>query len=130
MRIVSGSRISPTTMTSGAWRSDARSAVGKSGASDADLDLLHHAGVVRVLVLDRILDRDDVARVAAVDLVDQRGQRRRLARPGRAADQHEAARQPREQLHARGQAERGEPRHPRRQRADRGARRGRARDAG
>ena len=33
MRIVSGSRISPTTMTSGAWRMAARSAVGKSGAS-------------------------------------------------------------------------------------------------
>jgi hypothetical protein len=39
MRIVSGSRISPTTMTSGAWRTAARSAVGKS-ARPSDLHLL------------------------------------------------------------------------------------------
>ena len=40
-----------------------------------------------VLVPDRIFDRDDVARVAQVDLVDHRRQRRRLAGAGRAADE-------------------------------------------
>ena len=60
---------------------------------DADLDLLDHAAVMDVLVLDRIFDGDDVARVAAVDLVDERGERRGLARSGRAADDRQAARE-------------------------------------
>ena len=85
----------------------------KIGRVDADLDLLDDAAAVRVLVLDRILDRDDVARVAAVDLLDQRRQRRRLPGAGRSADQHQPARQLREQLDLRRQLEGGEPRHPR-----------------
>ena len=70
------------------------------GRVDADLHLLDQALTVHVLVLDRILDGDDVPRLAAVDLLDQRRQRRRLARAGRAADEHEAARQARELLDA------------------------------
>ena len=42
--------------------------------------------------LDRVFDGDDVLVPLAVDLVDHRGQRRRLARAGRAGDEHEAAR--------------------------------------
>ena len=41
--------------------------------------------------LDRILDRDDVARARAVDVVDHRRQRRRLARAGDAGDEDEPA---------------------------------------
>ena len=100
IRIVSGSRISPITITSGAWRSAARSAVGKSGASMPISTCSMMLRVMRVLVLDRILDGDDVAGVAAVDLVDDRRQRGRLAGAGRAADEHQAARQLRELLDA------------------------------
>ena len=75
---------------------------------DADFDLLDQALAVRVLVLDRILDRDDVPRVALVDLVHQRRQRRRLAGAGRPADEHEPARQPRDGLDGRRQVERRE----------------------
>src|SRR5262249_59594088 len=92
---------------------------GEVGRVQADLDLLDDAGVVRVLVLDRILDRDDVTRVAAVDLLDDRRQRRRLAGPGRPAEEDEAARQARQQLDARRKAERREAGHARGQRAGR-----------
>ena len=61
---------------------------------DADFDLLDHALLMRVLVLDRIFDRDDVLRVAPVDLVDQRRHRRRLSRAGGAADEDQAVMQP------------------------------------
>jgi hypothetical protein len=40
--------------------------------------------------LDRILDGQDVALEALVDVVDHRRQRRRLARSGRSGDQHQA----------------------------------------
>ena len=98
-------------MMSGAWRRAARSAVGKSGASIADLHLLDEAFAMLMLVLDRILDGDDVPRVAAVDLVHQRRQRRRLAGSGRPADEHQTARQARERLDVRRQAQRRQPRH-------------------
>jgi hypothetical protein len=45
-----------------------------------------------VQVLDRVLDRDHVLVALAVDLVEHRGERRRLARAGRARDEHQAAR--------------------------------------
>ena len=48
--------------------------------------------LVAVEELDRVLDGDDVLLARLVDLVDHRGQRRRLARAGRAGDEHEAAR--------------------------------------
>src|SRR5690349_24650490 len=41
--------------------------------------------------LDRIFDRDDMTFALAVDLVDHRGERRRLARAGRPGDEHETA---------------------------------------
>ena len=55
--------------------------------------------------LDRVLDRDDVVGARPVDLVDQRGQRRRLTGAGGAGEQDEAARLGRELVHARRQAE-------------------------
>ena len=72
-----------------------------------------------VLELDRILDRDDVARVTQVDLVHERRQRRRLARAGGAADEHEAAGEPRQRLDVRRQEQRREARRHARQAADR-----------
>ena len=86
---------------------------------DADLHVLDDAAAVLMLVFDRILDGDDVARLAQVDLVDQRRQRRRLAGAGRAAEQDQPARDPRQRLDARREAERGQPRNHRRQPADR-----------
>ena len=41
--------------------------------------------------LDRVLDRDDVLRVARVDVVDHRGERRRLTRAGRAGQKDQPA---------------------------------------
>jgi len=46
---------------------------------------------VGVEELDRVLDRDDVEGLLAVDLVDHRRERRRLPRTGRARDEDEAA---------------------------------------
>jgi hypothetical protein len=63
---------------------------------DADLALVHDAALVAVHELDRVLDREDVVGAVAVDLVDHRGERRRLTRPGRAGDEDEAARLHRE----------------------------------
>ena len=60
----------------------------------ADLALVDDAALVPVDELDRVLDREDVLRPVAVDLVDDRGEGRRLAGAGRAGDEHEAARVP------------------------------------
>ena len=57
----------------------------------ADLALVHDRPLVGVQDLDRVLDRHDVTRLVLVDVVDHRGERRRLARAGRAGDEHEAA---------------------------------------
>jgi len=56
------------------------------------LALVDQAALVRVDVLDRILDGEDVIVALQVDLVDHRGERRRLAAAGRTGDEHEAAR--------------------------------------
>ena len=90
------------------------------GRVDADLDLLDQAAAVRVLVFDRVLDGDDVALVALVDRGDQRRQRRGLARAGGPADQHEAARQRREQADVVREMQVRDLRNPQRQRADGG----------
>ena len=66
--------------------------VGEPGRVLPDLALVDDAALVMVQELDRILDRDDVVGARAVDLVDDRRERRRLARAGRAGDEHEAAR--------------------------------------
>ena len=65
---------------------------------DADLDLLDHRSVVGMFVLNRIFDRHDVPWRATVDVVDQRRKRSRLARAGRAANEHQPPRKLREQL--------------------------------
>ena len=75
-----------------------------------------------MLVLDRVLDGDDVARLASIQFIHQRCQRRRLARPGPTADEHQAARELNQVLHLWRQRERRQPRHIARQRADRGRR--------
>ena len=72
-----------------------------------------------MLELDRILDRDDVPRVAQVHLVHQRRQRRRLSGSGGPADEHQPAGQPRQRLDRRRQMQRRETRHRRRQTANR-----------
>ena len=58
---------------------------------EPDLALVDDAAAVVVEELDRILDRDDVLPPRAVDVVDDRRERGRLARAGRAGDEHEAA---------------------------------------
>ena len=71
----------------------------------ADLALRDDAALVPVHELDRVLDGEDVVRLRAVDLVDHRGERRRLARARRAGDEHEAARLHRELAERRRQPE-------------------------
>ena len=70
------------------------SAVGKSGASTPTSTCSTRPGWLRVLVLDRILDGHDVLRFVPVDGIDQRRERRGLARTGRAANQDEAGAEP------------------------------------
>ena len=69
------------------------------------LTLIHHAPLVRMQILDGILDRDDVAVSVDVDLVDDRGQRGRLSASRRTREQHQAARLVREPLDHIGYAE-------------------------
>jgi hypothetical protein len=57
--MVSRSRISPMRTTSGSWRRAYLSASLNAGVG-ADLALVDDAVLVRVQVLDRVLDRDDV----------------------------------------------------------------------
>ena len=90
--IVSRSRISPTRITSGSSRRAYLSAEAKRRRVGADLALVDDAVLVAVDELDRIFHRDDVAGPLLVDLVDHRGERRRLAGAGRAGHQHQAAR--------------------------------------
>ncbi len=91
---------------------------GKIGRIHTDFHLLDHTALVVMLVFNWILDRDDVSRLASVDVVDQRGERRRLPRASRTADEHEAARKMREQLHRRRKPERAETRHALRQQSN------------
>ena len=90
--IVSRSRISPTRITSGSWRSAARRASPK---------LIASTPISRWLTMQRLCRctnsiGSSIVRMwsvpVAVDLVDHRRERRRLARPGRAGDEDEAAR--------------------------------------
>ena len=57
--------------------------------------------LVGVPVLDRVFDRQDVFPGIAVDVIDHRRQRARLAGPRRPGDQHQPARHLREPGHAR-----------------------------
>src|SRR4029079_1613283 len=54
----------------------------------AQLALVDDALLVLVQELDRVLDREDVFVPGVVDQVEHRGERRRLARAGRARDEH------------------------------------------
>ena len=58
---------------------------------EPDLALVDDAAAVGMEDLDRILDRHDVLAARAVDLVEHRRERRRLAGAGRAGDEDEAA---------------------------------------
>ena len=89
--IVSKSRISPTRMTSGSWRSALRSACANERGVDRHLALVHDRPAVAVEELDGILDRHHVRAARAVDVVDHRRQRRALAAAGGAGHEHEAA---------------------------------------
>ena len=61
------------------------------GGVETDLALVDDARVVAVQNLDRVFDRDDVLLSRPVDVIDDRGERRRLSRAGRAGDEHEPA---------------------------------------
>ena len=89
--IVSASRISPIRITSGAWRSVFFSAWCQECVSTPTSRCVTSDFLRRVHVLDRVLDRDDVAGRGAVAVVDHRRQRGRLARAGAADDQHQPA---------------------------------------
>ena len=69
------------------------------------LALRDHAVLVRVVILDGVLDRDDMAVLVLVDPVDPRGERGGLARAGRAGDEDQAAWSAQQVLDHRGQAE-------------------------
>ena len=81
-------------MTSGAWRRAARKRRREVGRVVPDLHLLDDAALVRVLELDGVLDGHDVTGLAAVDLLDDGGERGALADAGRAPDEDEAAGKP------------------------------------
>ena len=59
------------------------------GGVGADLALVDDRRLVGVEDLDRVLDRHDVLVLRLVDVVDHRAERRRLARAGRAGDEHQ-----------------------------------------
>src|SRR5439155_26545040 len=58
---------------------------------EPDLALVDDAALVGVQDLDRVLDRDDVQPARAVDVVDDGGESRRLARAGGTRAEDEAA---------------------------------------
>ena len=81
------------------------------------LALMNRRLLVRVQELDRILDREDVIRAGLVDQIDDRRERRRLARSGRPGDEHDAVLQRHDVGQHRRQIEIGERRDPRRDHA-------------
>ena len=88
---VSSSRISPTRITSGSWRSTRRRARLKDAVSWPTSRWLMMRVAVAVQELDRVLDRDDVLLHRPVHVVDHRRQRGRLAGAGRAGEQDDPA---------------------------------------
>ena len=92
-RMVSRSRISPTSTTSGSSRSAERSASEKPRVSRCTSRWFIEAALGLVHEFDRILDRDDVIGPVVVAVVDHAGERGGLARARGAGHQHQAARQ-------------------------------------
>ena len=90
--MVSRSRISPMSTTSGSSRRRRAQRIREGVRVRVDFALIHQALLVVVEELDGVLDRDHVLFALGVDLVEHRGERRGLARTGRAGDQHQAAR--------------------------------------
>src|SRR5262245_28383364 len=66
--------------------------LGEVGHVHADLALVDRTLLVLVVILDRVLHRDDVPIVVLIDPVDHAGQAGRLARAGRPCHQQQAAR--------------------------------------
>ena len=64
--------------------------VGEAEHVGAHLALVDHRSLVIVHVLDRVLDREDVARPLLVDSVDHRGEGGALSRAGRAHHKHQS----------------------------------------
>ena len=64
-------------------------AIGVAVEIRAEFALVERALTVLVDELDRIFQRDDVVGLGAVDLVENGGERGRLARAGRAGDEHQ-----------------------------------------
>ena len=62
----------------------------KAGRVAVQLALVNDGLLVAVHEFDGIFDREDVVRLGLVDAVENGGQRRGLARAGRAGDQHDA----------------------------------------
>ena len=102
---VSASRSSPIRIVSGSCRSARRSAWPKLVGVEPDLALVDDRQVVGVEDLDRVLDRHDVRPARAVDAVEHRRERGRLAGAGGAGDEHEPALLLGEGLDARRQAQ-------------------------
>ena len=63
----------------------------EGGRVGAHLELRHHRFPVRVHVLDRIFNGNDLVPVGSVDQIDHRGQRRAFSAPGRACHQDKPA---------------------------------------
>ena len=61
--------------------------LGEGRQVGAELTLDHLGGLAAMDELDRILEADDVDRAGRIQIVDHRGERRGLARAGRAGDQ-------------------------------------------
>src|SRR5207244_4198778 len=57
------------------------------------LPLMDEAALGRVQVLDGIFEGDHVGGPRSVDLADERGERRRLARAGRSVEKHQSVEQ-------------------------------------
>ena len=87
---VARSRISPTRITFGAWRKRGAQTVRVIVEIVSELALVEGRPARRMNELDRIFESDDVDRLGLVDLVQNRGQRRRLAAAGRAGHENQA----------------------------------------
>src|ERR1700720_2462150 len=83
-----------------------------------NFNLLNHAADICVLVFNGIFNGHNVARIAAVDLIDQRGHSSRFAGACGATDQYESAGQAGKLFHRRRQVKVLEKWHGGGQRAD------------